>query len=84
MNVCRQCGRRKIDDLWKTCFACMEANAKYRIESERLAYAVRQEFARCPPGGVKAPELRRPSEQRGRKARYARSLPYQQEDRDDS
>lgn len=83
VNVCKQCGQPKPDNFWTICSACLEANAAYAKETERLAYSFRQEFARKPPSGVKAPELRRPSEQRGRKARYARALPYQQKDDDD-
>lgn len=83
MNVCKQCGQPKPDNFWTICSACLEANAAYAKETERLAYSLRQEFARKPPGGFKVPELRRPSEQRGRKARYARTLPHQREDEDD-
>ena len=83
MNVCKQCGGQKPDNFWTICSACLEANSAYAKEAERLAYSFRQEFARKPPGSFKVPELRRPSEQRWRKARYARTLPHQQEDGDD-
>jgi predicted amidophosphoribosyltransferase len=80
---CKQCGKPKDDNGWTICGSCQRKNIEYAKQCERLAYEIRQEFARCPPARMQPPELRRPSERRGRKERYARALPYQHEDEPD-
>lgn len=83
MRRCRQCGKPKPDTGWKICAACYEANVKYRAASDETARKIRQEFQESPPSAMQPPELRRPSETRGRKARPANLAPYLRETGDD-
>jgi predicted amidophosphoribosyltransferase len=80
---CTQCGEIKPDTGWKICAACFERNQRYRHECDELAMRLHHEFQDSPPSKQQPPELRRPSETRGRKSRAAILAPYLREAGDD-
>ena len=80
---CKQCGNSKSDNGRTICGDCERKNIEYRKQCERYAYQLRQEFAVSPPARMMPPELRRPSEMRGRKARSPRVIAESMEDDDE-
>lgn len=81
--TCTQCGNPKPDNGWTICGECCTRNIAYRHECERLAHSIRQEYLRSPPARMQPPELRRPSEMRGRKARSPAVIAHLMESDDD-
>lgn len=83
MNRCKQCGADKADNGWKICGQCEQKNIDYEKQWQKDAYQIRQEYAKSPPARMSPPELRRPSEMRGRKSRSARLAAETFEDKDE-
>lgn len=83
IRVCKQCGYPKPDNGWLICGACEQKNIDYDKQCEADAYRIRQQFANSPPARMAPPELRRPSEMRGRKLRNPRIAAETLEDRDE-
>lgn len=83
MKRCKQCGAAKADNGWTICGGCERKNIEYREQCEKQAYAVCQQFALSPPSRMMPPELRRPSEMRGRKSRSAKIAAETWEDKDE-
>lgn len=83
MSRCVQCGDAKPDNGWTICGGCERKNIGYRKQCDKYAYDVRQQFALRPPSRMMPPELRQPSEMRGRKLRSPKVAAETWEDKDE-